>query len=95
MKAKKALKKLVKAEELLSIVNDRYAANDHVVHQFLDAAIGSVTSAKETLDSGAANGSAKKPPIKAAKTANARKATAASKRKANGAEAARPMSKTA
>ena len=90
MKAKKALKQLTKVEELLSNVVDRYAASDHVVQNYLGTAIASVASAKETLNPAAANGSAKKKPVK-----TARKGTAASKRKATGSVAARQLTQTA
>jgi len=100
MKAKKVLKKLTRVEQLLSNVVDRYAAGDHVVHGFLDSAIASVENAKRTLDTATSDGSAKKPPLKAGKnssgkTAAVKKGSAASKRKPNGAEAARPLSRTA
>ena len=91
MKPKKALKKLTRAEELLSDVVDRFAAHDHVVHQYLDTAIASLTSAKESLDGGAS--AARKKP--AAKAASAAKKGNAAKRKPNGAASGRHISKTA
>jgi hypothetical protein len=97
MKAKKALKKLDRVEELLSDVVDRYAAGDHVVHEFLDTAIAAIDSAKKTLAPAVSQDSGKKPPTKSAKVAAAAKKAAAPapKRRPNGADSARHMTKTA
>jgi hypothetical protein len=50
MKAKKALKKLVKAEALLSEVVDQFTPGNHGVREALDAARGSLGRAKGTLE---------------------------------------------
>jgi hypothetical protein len=92
MKAKKALKRLTKVEQLLSTVIERYPAGDHVVHGFLDSASASVASARQKLDTAA---SAKKPLAKSAKSRAAKNRNGAARRKPNGAESGRQLSKTA
>jgi hypothetical protein len=93
MKAKKALKRLAKVELLLSAVIDRYSTGDHVVHGFLDSASASLASARQKLD---AEASAKKPPAKSAKSrATAKNRNGAARRKPNGADSGRHLTKTA
>jgi hypothetical protein len=93
MKPKKALKKLTRAEELLSDVSHRYAARDNVLHAYLDTAIASLTSAKESLDGEAPSRSVKKPVSKAA--ASGKKMNGRAKRKPTNADSGRRLSRTA
>ena len=87
---------MTRVETLLSNVVDKYAAGDHVVHDYLDSAIHSVVSAKNTLDTAAPDGSAKKSSVKTAKTASGvKKGNAAPKRKPNGADSGRQLTRTA
>ena len=95
MKLKKALKKLNRVDELLSDIADRYAAGDHVVHDFLDSAMAAVANAKETLATAVSDASSKRPPTKAAKTAGSAKKGSAPKRKPNGADSGRQLTRTA
>lgn len=66
MKAKKALKRLRRVEELLSIVIDEFAGNEPAVRELLDSAKTSVIRAKAGINSPSAPGKAKKPQGKAA-----------------------------
>jgi hypothetical protein len=68
MKAKKALKRLRRVEELLSIVIDEFAGNEHSVRELLDSAKTSVIRAKAGINSQSAPGTAKKPQMKAEQT---------------------------
>ena len=111
MKAKKALKRLIRVEALLSNVIDQYAAGDHEVRELLDSAKESVVRAKKTvnLNLNASTGTAKKLPVKAQEpnrrglTAEGRKRLslaakkrwAAAKRKGISAVTGRPLSKMA
>ena len=65
MKAKKALKRLIRVEALLSKVLKQYAASDHRVRELLDFAKASVVSAKKTMSLRASRGSARKLPAQA------------------------------
>ena len=89
MKPKKAIKKLTRAEQLLSDVIDRYTSHDHVVHGHLDTALASVTTAKQSLDDGRAPRTGKK------SASSAKRTNGAAKRKPNGQENGRPLTKTA
>jgi hypothetical protein len=62
MKAKKALKRLIRVEALLSNVLDQYAASDHRVRELLDSAKASVVNAKKTMSLRASPGAARKLP---------------------------------
>src|SRR5215831_16079076 len=64
MKAKKALKRLTRVEELLSTVIDQYAAGEPRMREMLNDAKESVFRAKETV-SQVSQSSARKPPVKA------------------------------
>ena len=66
MKAKKALKRLIRVEALLSNVLKQYAASDHRVRELLDSAKASVVSAKKTMSLRVSPGPAKKLPAQAA-----------------------------
>jgi len=90
MKAKKALKRLVKVEQLLSDVRDRYSNGDHVVHGFLDSASASLSSARQRLDSAALS---KERPAKAPASAKGR--NGAVRRKPQGASDRQALSKSA
>lgn len=68
MKTKKALKRLRRVEELLSIVIDQYARNEHGVRKLLDSAKRSVIRAKAGINSLSAPGIEKKPQVKAKQT---------------------------
>jgi hypothetical protein len=68
MKAKKALKRLRRVEELLSIVIDQFAANEPSVRKLLDSAKTSVIRAKAGISSQSASGTVKKPQVKAERT---------------------------
>lgn len=109
MKAKKAVKRLVKAEAILSNVIDQYAGQASV-RELLGTAKTSVARAKAALDSKAVSGKvAKKPPAKADKSraggltaagrrrlsVAAKKRWAAAKRKGVHAVTGRPLSKIA
>jgi len=66
MKAKKALKKLRRVEELLSIVIDEFAGNERAaVRELLDSAKTSVIGAKAGINSHSTPRKAKKPQVKA------------------------------
>jgi hypothetical protein len=65
MKAKKALKRLRRVEELLSIVIDEFAGREPGVRELLDSAKRSVIRAKAGINSQSAAGSVKKPQSKA------------------------------
>jgi hypothetical protein len=106
MKAKKALKRLNKAEWLLSDVIDQCPASARGLLGLLDSAKMSVVRAKEVVHARAA---AKKPPARAAESARgglsaegrkrislaAKKRWAMAKRKGMNAVTGRPLSKTA
>jgi len=109
MKAKKALKRLVKAEEILSNVIDQYAGQTSV-KELLGTAKASVARAKAAVDSKAvAAKAAKKPPAKAEKSRRggltaegrkklsiaAKKRWATAKRKGVHAVTGRPLSQIA
>jgi hypothetical protein len=68
MKAKKALKRLRRVEELLSIVIDQFTGNEPSVRELLDSAKTSVIRAKAGINSQSAPGTAKKPQLKAKQT---------------------------
>jgi hypothetical protein len=72
MKAKKALKRLRRVEQLLSTVIDQFAGNEHRVRVLLDSAKTSVIRAKAGINSQSASGSAKKPRMKAEPTKRSR-----------------------
>ena len=108
MKAKKALKRLSRVEDLLSDVIEQYATPQTDLRELLDSARTSVVSAKSAVNLQASPEAAKKPPAKAQKpkrnlTAEGRKriSLAAKKRwaaaKRNGVSAVtgRPLGKTA
>src|SRR5260370_39649247 len=109
MKAKKALKRLSRAETLLSSVIDQYAASEHRVRELLDAAKASIVRAKEPVAVQASPRPAKKPPMRADQPTRrnltaegrkrialaAKKRWAAAKRKGINAVTGRPLSKTA
>jgi hypothetical protein len=65
MRAKKALKRLRKVEELLSIVIDQFAGNEPGVRGLLESAKTSVIRAKAGISSQPASRTAKKPQLKA------------------------------
>ena len=65
MKAKKALKRLRRVEELLSIVIDEFAGNEPRVREFLDSAKRSVIRAKGGINSLSDSGNVKKEQSKA------------------------------
>jgi hypothetical protein len=109
MKAKKAVKRLGKAEAILSNVIDQYAGQTSV-RELLGTAKATVARAKAVVDSTAASGKAgKKPPAKADRlkrgglTAEgrrklsiaAKKRWAVAKRKGVHAVTGRPLSKIA
>jgi hypothetical protein len=110
MKAKKALKRLDKAEAILSNVIDQYSATESSVRDLLGTAKESVARAKAAVDNGAATSkTGKKPPAKAQKTQRgglttegrrklsiaAKKRWALAKKKGVNAVTGRPLSKTA
>ena len=68
MKAKKALKRLRRVEELLSIVIDEFASNEPRVREFLDSAKRSVIRAKGGINSLADPGNANQAQSKAKQT---------------------------
>jgi hypothetical protein len=68
MKAKKALKRLRRVEELLSVVIDQFAANERSVRELLSSARASVIRARGRINSQSAPGTAKKPQVKAEQT---------------------------
>jgi hypothetical protein len=68
MKAKKALKRLRRVEELLSVVIDEFVANEPAVRKLLDAAKKSVIRAKTGISSQSAPPDAKKPQARAKRT---------------------------
>jgi hypothetical protein len=65
MKAKKALKRLRRVEELLSVVIDEFVANELSVRKLLHAAKQSVIRAKAGISPQPVPLTAKKPPAKA------------------------------
>jgi len=65
MKVKKALKRLRRVEELLSIVIDEFAGREPGVRELLDSAKRSVIRAKAGINLQSSAGSVKKPPSKA------------------------------
>jgi hypothetical protein len=108
MKAKKAIKRLTKAEALLSGVLDQFSGSQEKVRGLIETARTSVVEAKTGIDRQASPKAAKKPPAregeaKSRLTAAGRKriSLAAKKRwaaaKRNGVHAAtgRPLTKTA
>jgi hypothetical protein len=68
MKPKKALKRLRRVEELLSIVIDEFAGNEPRIREFLDSAKGSVIRAKAGINSLSDAGNAKKAQWRAKQT---------------------------
>jgi hypothetical protein len=68
MKAKKALKRLRRVEELLSIVIDQFAASERSVRELLGSARASVIRARARINSKSAPGTARKPQVKAKQT---------------------------
>lgn len=109
MKAKKVLKRLVKAEAILANVIDQYSGETSV-RNLLGTAKASVARAKAAVDATAASGKAgKKPPAKADKSRRggltaegrkklsiaAKKRWAVAKRKGVHAVTGRPLSKIA
>jgi hypothetical protein len=68
MRAKKALKRLRRVEELLSIVIDEFSGNEPSVRQALDSAKKSVIRAKAGISSQSVARNAKKPQSKAKRT---------------------------
>src|SRR5450631_851418 len=64
MKAKKALKRLTRAEKLLSDVLDQYSAGEKEVKELLDSAKTSVARAWESLSSKVSSTLEKKPASK-------------------------------
>ena len=72
MKAKKALKRLRRVEELLSIVIDQFAGIEASVRELLDSAKSSVISAKAGINSQSVPGTARKPQLKAKQTKRSR-----------------------
>ena len=109
MKAKKALKRLNRVEELLSNVVDQYAGSERGVRNLLESAKASVVQAKEAVSQQTLPADAKKPPRKAGKSSRrqltaegrnrlslaAKKRWALAKRKGINAVTGRPLSKTA
>jgi hypothetical protein len=65
MKAKKAFKRLNKAEELLSDVIDGFSVTKDGLGELLDTAKAAVVRAKKALDSQLSTRTARKPPVKA------------------------------
>jgi Spy/CpxP family protein refolding chaperone len=109
MKAKKAVKRLGKAEAILSNVIHQYSAQSSV-RELLDSAKTNVARAKAAVDSTAASAKAgKKPPAKADKSRRggltaegrkklsiaAKKRWAAARRKGVNAVTGQPLRKTA
>jgi hypothetical protein len=76
MKAKKAIKRLHRAETLLGTIIDQYADGTRKVHDLLDAARSSVASAYQAL----AAVPAKKPQAKADEAGGRKLSSAARKR---------------
>jgi len=88
MKAAKALKKLEKIEALMSVVIDRYAANDHRVQEALQDAKGSVIRAKEVVKASPAASKKPAPKRVAVKQAAAKKVVSKKVAKKTAAKAA-------
>ena len=88
MKAKKAIKRLQRVETLLATVIDKFHADGDKVHELLDAARSTVTSATEAIESSSGMSSAAADRTRRKVSTPARKGTAAAKRsdstKANG-----------
>ena len=68
MKAKKALKRLRRVEELLSIVIDEFAGNAPSVRKLLDSAKTSVVRAKAGINSRSASANPKRPQLRVKQT---------------------------
>jgi hypothetical protein len=108
MKAKKAIKRLSKAEALLSGVLDQFSGSEEKVRGLIETARTSVVEAKTGIDKQAAPKAAKKPPASAGETKSrltnagrkkisqaAKKRWAAAKRNGVHAATGRPLTKTA
>jgi len=108
MKAKKAIKRLAKAEALLSGVLDQFSGSEERVRGLIETARTSVVEAKTGIDKQAAPKTAKKPPASAAESKSrlspagrkkislaAKKRWAAAKRDGVHAATGRPLTKTA
>ena len=67
MKAKKAIKRLAKAEALLTGVLDQFSGSQDKVRGLIETARTSVVEAKSGIDRQAAPKAAKKPPARAPK----------------------------
>jgi len=108
MKAKKALKRLTKAESLLENVLDQYPAANNGLRELLDSARTSLSQARAAMDQ-EATPPVKKAPAKARESASgrlseagrkrislaAKKRWAAERRRKSNAPAAKALSKTA
>jgi hypothetical protein len=79
MKAKKALKRLTKAESLLAAVLDQYPAANDGLRELLDSARGSLTQARAAIDQEIAP-TVKKAPEKAKESDSSRLSDAGRKR---------------
>ena len=90
MKAKKAFKRLNKAEQLLSNVIDGFSETEDGLRELLDTAKAAVVRAKKALDSQLSTRTARKPPVKA-RTAERGRLTPQGRKTADG----RRLSKTA
>ena len=108
MKAKKALKRLNRVENLLSGVIEQYAEGEGEVRNLLDTAKVSVVQAKEAMNGSASPEAVEKKPVKAERSKShltdegrkrlslaAKKRWAVAKRKGISAVTGRPLSKTA
>ena len=108
MKAKKAIKRLTKAEALLSGVLDQFSGSEEKVRGLIETARTSVVEAKTGIDRQASPKAAKKPPARAAEAKSrltpagrkrisvaAKKRWAAAKRNGVHAATGRPLTKTA
>ena len=99
MKAKKALKRLAKAETLLANVLDQYPASKNGLRQLLDSAKTSLAQARAAIDVEVAVPPAKKAPARA-KEAKPNRLSAAGRKRISAAAkkrwaAARRLKKTA
>jgi hypothetical protein len=109
MKAKKVVKRLTKAETLLSNVIDQFATLEDGVRELLDSAKASVARAKQAVTLRSSIAAPKKPPVKAEQPKRkglspqgrkrlsiaAKKRWAIAKRKGVSAVTGLPLSKTA
>ena len=94
MKAKKAVKRLTKVEAILSTVMDEYAS-ENGVKKMLGSAKTSVVRAKEAVVLESSPKPSKKPPVKAEEPKRRIVKKKTTKRKAIGAAASVPLTKTA